>query len=205
MKKFLLALILALIVLTSIQLWFTSQRTDQKNEVEQSTGQGEAQIGGDFTLTNQFGKTVHAADFHAKVMLVFFGFTHCPDICPATMAALSQTMALLGDKADKVTPVFISVDPTRDRPAVLKDFLASFDKRMVGLTGTPEQIKQVAEAYKVYYSQVDPAGKPTGSADYSIDHSAFIYMMGKDGKYVRLFDYNTPAQEMAHAIAAYLD
>lgn len=208
MKKFSLTLIAALLALTVIQLWLTSGRTDQKKEMDLASTPGQAQIGGDFTLTDQSGKIVHAADFKGKVMLVFFGFTQCPDICPVTVATLSKTMSLLGDKADQVAPLFISVDPLHDTPAILKDFLSNFDHRMVGLTGTPEQIEQVAEAYKVYYSKPDvPAdAKPDDNkGEYAIDHSAFIYMMGKDGKYVRIFPYNATEQEMTQAVEHYLN
>lgn len=221
MRKFLLALILALIVLTSAQLWFTRNKTDQKIQVEDSMAQSEAKLGGDFILTDQDGKKVSATDFRGKIMLVFFGFTRCPDVCPVTVAALSKTMELLGDNADKVVPVFISVDPDNDKPEVLKAYLEPFDKRMVGLTGSKQQIKQIADEYKVYYakSMVDhdenedkdaekPSGKEAAKAgddDYTIDHSAFIYMMGKDGKYMHMFPYNAPATDMARFIGRGLD
>ena len=119
-------------------------------KVDQADGQGEAAVGGDFTLTNQAGQPVRQADFHGRVMLVFFGFTHCPDICPVTVATLSKAMEQLGAQADQVAPVFITVDPERDTPQVMKDFLSNFDKHMIpAVTGTPDQTKQVTEAYKV--------------------------------------------------------
>jgi protein SCO1/2 len=194
MKKFFLFSILALLAVTALQISVTSGRTAQKQAVEAESGG--AQIGGDFTLTDQNGKTVHAADYHGRIALVFFGFSHCPEICPVTLGTVTKAMEQLGPLADQVVPIFISIDPENDSPAVLKDFLANFDKRMVGLTGTPEQIKQVAEAYKAYYSH--PA--TPGAADYDIDHSAYIYMMGKDGKYMRLFPYDANAQDIAHAL-----
>jgi len=192
-----------LLAFTVVSLWMTGDRTDQKKQADQAAEPAETLIGGDFALTDQNGHLVHESDFHGRVMLVFFGFTHCPDECPATVATLTRAMALLGDKADQVVPIFISVDPESDTPPVLKDFLSNFDKRFVGLTGTPEEIKKVAELYKVYYARSDTAdGKAafdSKNPDYSVDHSAFIYMMGKDGKYVRIFPYNTSEQDIARA------
>jgi cytochrome oxidase Cu insertion factor (SCO1/SenC/PrrC family) len=205
MKNLLFTLVILLLAVTTLQLWSTQERTTQKKEMELTAGQGEAQIGGPFTLIDQHGKTVTEGDFLGKVMLVFFGFTHCPDICPVTVATLSKTMALLGEKADLVVPVFITVDPQRDTPDVMRDYLANFDQRMVGLTGTPEQIKQVETAYKAYAAR--SSGENTASdagKDYTMDHSGYIYIMGKDGKYFRIYPYNTSEQEIAKAVENYL-
>ncbi len=188
-----------LLAFTCWSLWMTSEKTNQKNEVDQAEGQGEAQIGGDFALTDQNGQSVHESDFRGRIMLVFFGFTHCPDICPVTVAALSKAMELLGSQADGVAPIFITVDPERDTPAVMKDYLSNFDKHMIGLTGTPEEIKRVTEAYKVYFAKAPLPAEGNG-ADYGVDHSAFIYMMGKDGKFIRLFQNNADAAEIAGAV-----
>ena len=211
MRKFLLILILVLIAITSVQLWITKDRTTQKKEIELTAPQAELQIGGTFTLIDQMGKTVHDTDFNGRVMLVFFGFTHCPDECPATVLMFSKMMELLGDKADQVVPIFISVDPQRDTPEVMKNFLSNFDKRIIGLTGTPEQIKKVGEAYKIYYAKTDMSGEPVATdkkdaktTDYAIDHSAYIYMMGKDGKYLRIYPYNITEQELVRAVGRYL-
>ncbi|NDF13580.1 MAG: SCO family protein [Proteobacteria bacterium] len=149
MKKLLLAVVGILIAVTSFQLWMTKDAPisgDGPSTVIDSS----VQIGGDFTLTDQLGRRVSASDFKGKVMLVFFGFTHCPDICPVTVATLSKTMESLGDKGDRVAPLFITVDPGRDSPEVLKDYLAPFDSRIVGLTGSDEEIIQVQQAYKAY-------------------------------------------------------
>jgi protein SCO1/2 len=155
-------------------------------------------IGGSFSLTDQNGKKVTDADFRGKIMLVFFGYTHCPDICPVTVSTLSKTMGLLGDKADAVVPIFITLDPKRDTPAVLKDYLANFDKRMVGLTGSPKDIKKAADAYKVYFSVAEASKQKNG--DYMVDHSTIIYMMGKDGSYLEHFSYDAKEQDIANAI-----
>lgn len=164
-----------------------------------ATSSGAVPIGGAFELTDQQGKTVRDGDFRGRAMLVFFGFTHCPDICPTTVSTLSKTMEILGDKADQVAPIFITVDPKRDTPRAMKDYLAHFDPRLVGLTGTQEQVKRAANAYKVYFSQAK-----TGD-DYMVDHSSIVYLMDKNGQYVRHFSYDEPAQAFADGVAAYLE
>lgn len=172
---------------------------DAKHGAHDSAPASNAVIGGPFHLTDQHGKQISDADFRGRVMLVFFGFTHCPDICPVSVSSLSKAMELLGDKADKTAPVFITVDPKRDTPKTMKDYLAAFDRRMVGLSGAPAKIKQAADAYKVYFSE--SAG---GDGDYMVNHSGIIYMMGTDGKYVRHFSYDAAPQEIANAVKDYL-
>jgi cytochrome oxidase Cu insertion factor (SCO1/SenC/PrrC family) len=196
MNRFLLLLIAVLLGFTSWSLWMTSEKTSQTSQLDQAEERKEAEVGADFTLTNQQGQLVHATDYRGRIMLVFFGFTRCPDICPVTVANMSKAMELLGSQADSVAPVFISVDPEHDTPVVMKDFVSNFDKHMIGLTGSMEQIKQVTEAYKVYFAK---ASLPAGNG-YAVDHSAFIYMMGKDGKFRRLFQNNADAAEIARAV-----
>ena len=195
MRRFLLLLVVILSAFTSWLIWMTSERTSQKITADQSDAPGEA-VGGDFTLTDQQGRTVRASDFRGRIMLVFFGFTRCPDICPVTVATLSKTMELLGADAGHAAAIFISVDPERDTPAVMKDYLSNFDPHMVGLTGTPGQIRKATEAYKVYFAK---APQPQGS-DYTVDHSTFIYMMGKDGKFLQVFENNADAADIARAV-----
>jgi protein SCO1/2 len=189
----------------------TKDRTDQAKSVEMSTGSGEAAVGGDFTLIDQNGHTVQDTDFRGRLMLVFFGFTHCPDICPVSVATLSQAMGKLGEKADQVAPIFITVDPERDTPQVMKEYLANFDKHMIGLTGSAAQIQQAAAAYKAYAAKHEMEESPhdedhhhdgdhESQGDYTVDHSGFIYLMGKDGKFIRLFPYNASVDEITHAV-----
>lgn len=162
---------------------------------------GKALIGGPFTLTDQNGKTVTDRDFRGRFMLVFFGFTHCPDICPAELQVMSQSLDALGPKADEVVPIFITLDPERDTPEIVGAYVKNFGPRFLGLTGSPEAIAAAAKAYRVAYSkfQDDPA-----SGDYSIDHSALVYLMGKDGEYVTHFAYGTPADKMTEELKRYL-
>ena len=162
---------------------------------------GKALIGGPFTLIDQNGKTVTDSDFRGRFMLVFFGFTHCPDICPAELQVMSASLDALGPKAAEVVPIFITLDPERDTAAVMAAYVKNFGARFVGLTGSPEAIATAAKAYRVAYAkfQEDPA-----SSDYSVDHSALVYLMGKDGEYVTHFPYGTPAGKMTEELNRYL-
>jgi protein SCO1/2 len=155
-------------------------------------------VGGPFTLENGNGQQVTDRDFRGKYMLVYFGYTFCPDVCPTTLSEVADAMDKLGPKADRVQPIFITVDPKRDTPEVVKQYVAAFSPRLIGLTGTPEQIATVAKEYRVYYAdhQTEP-----GSKDYSVDHSSVLYLMGPDGKFIGPI---RPDEDGAH-MAADLD
>ena len=162
---------------------------------------GKALIGGPFSLVDQTGKTVTDQDFRGRYMLVFFGFTHCPDICPAELQVMSAALDELGPKADEVVPIFITLDPERDTQAAMGAYVKNFGQRFVGLTGSPEQIAAVAKAYKVAYAKFQ---QDKASNDYSIDHSALVYFMGKDGEYITHFAYGTPASKMTETLRRYI-
>ena len=162
---------------------------------------GKALIGGPFTLVDQTGKTVTDQDFRGRYMLVFFGFTHCPDICPAELQVMSASLDALGPKADSVVPIFITLDPERDTQAAMAAYVKNFGPRFVGLTGSSEQIAAAAKAYRVAYSKFQ---QDKTSSDYSIDHSALVYLMGKDGEYITHFAYGTPASQMTETLRRYL-
>jgi protein SCO1 len=142
-------------------------------------------IGGPFTLTASNGQKVTDSDFRGKWLLVYFGYTHCPDICPTTLAEVSETLTSLGPLATEVQPFFVTIDPERDTPKMVGDFINSIDDRIIGLTGTPAQIAVVAKEYHVYYAKDPPS--PAAGEDYAMDHTAFVYVMGSDGKYLTLF------------------
>ena len=156
-------------------------------------------IGGPFTLIDQEGKTVTAADFKGEPILVFFGYTHCPDVCPTTLDSLSQMLKALGPDR-KAAALFITLDPSRDTPSVMKDYLSSFDPRIVGLTGSQSAIDDVARAYRVYVKKV-----PTGDGNYSVDHTSVVYLMDKNGAFVESFnpDLDKPV-EAAATLSKYL-
>ncbi len=155
---------------------------------------GKALVGGAFTLTDNSGKRVTDQDYRGKYTLVFFGFTSCPDICPAGLQLMSGALEKLGPKAQRITPIFISVDPERDTPEKLAAYVKNFDPRLVGLTGTSDEIAAVAKAYKVYYAKVPNKERP---GDYTMDHTSIIYVMDSKGEFVTHFTPSTSVDEMA--------
>ena len=154
---------------------------------------GKALVGGPFTLVDDTGKRVTDKDYRGRYMLVFFGFTSCPDICPAGLQLISAALDKLGPKADRVTPIFISVDPERDTPQKLAEYVKSFNPRLVGLTGTPDEIAAVTKAYKVYFQKVPNNERP---ADYGMDHTSIIYLMDPNGEFVAHFTPSTTVDDM---------
>ena len=161
---------------------------------------GGVSVGGPFSLVDSAGKPVTDASFRGRFMLVYFGYTFCPDVCPTELQMVANALALLGKDADRVAPIFITVDPERDTPEVIGGYTKLFDPRLIGLTGTPAQIAAAAKAYRVYYARATSKD----SATYLMDHSSFIYLMGPDGKLSALFKQGTTAQELADGIRAKL-
>lgn len=149
-------------------------------------------IGGPFKLVDQNGKTVTDADLKGKWHLVFFGYTHCPDACPTALNEMALALDQLGGKKSSVGVFFISVDPERDTPAVLKDYLASFDAPVTGLTGTPQEVAQAAKDYRVYYAK-----HPRADGGYDMDHSAVIYIMDPQGRFTATFTPDASSDDMA--------
>jgi len=155
-------------------------------------------IGGPFTLTATDGRTVTDADFKGHPFLVYFGYTHCPDVCPTTLFSLSQVLKALGPDT-KLKVLFITVDPARDTPTDMKEYLANFDSRIIGLSGTEAQTRAVESAYRVYAKKV-----PGEGSDYSMDHTSIIYLMDKDGRFVSAFNADQPAKTAAAELENYL-
>lgn len=150
------------------------------------------QIGGPFALIDQDGSPRTDADFRGKVLLVYFGYTYCTDICPTDLQAISTAIDKLGPAGESVQPLFITVDPEHDTPDAIKLYVALFHPRLVGLTGTAKQVKTVARAYKVYYAKNEQSKK----SDPVIDHSGFVFLVGRDGKYLGFFPPGTSADRM---------
>lgn len=173
----------------------TTQQSGQPQVVS-----GKALIGGPFTLTDHNGRRVTEKDFAGEFMLVFFGYTYCPDICPGELQVISAVMDQLGEKAKKVTPVFITVDPERDTVEQMKSYVENFHPRLVGLTGTPEEIRAAAKAYRIYYQKADSES----AADYLMDHSSVVYLMSPEGEYLTHFAYGTGVDKMTQGIAKFL-
>jgi protein SCO1/2 len=157
-----------------------------------------AAVGGPFQLVDQDGKAVSDRDLAGRPSLVFFGFTHCPDVCPTTLFEVSEILRALGPDADKVQALFVTVDPERDTPDKLKDYLSSFDPHLRGLTGDSAAVAAVTKAYRVYVRKVPQEN------GYTMDHTAIVYLMGKDGRFVAPFNLKRRAAEAAADLRKYL-
>jgi cytochrome oxidase Cu insertion factor (SCO1/SenC/PrrC family) len=160
-------------------------------------------FGGPFRLIDQTGNVRTNLDFKGQFMLITFGYTFCPDICPTDLATMATALDLLGGQSDKVQPIFITIDPERDTPSHLKDYVAAFYPRLIGLSGSNVEIQQVAKAYRVHRSKIINPAKP--SDEYLVNHSSLTYLMGKDGEFLSMFPYGTKPEFMAQAIAKYLN
>ena len=158
-----------------------------------------AAIGGPFQLTDQSGQTVTEKNLQGRPTLIFFGFTHCPDVCPTELFEVSEILRAMGKDADKVNAYFVSVDPERDTAAAMKDYLSSFDPHLKGLTGDPAAIAKVLSAYRVYSKKV-----PLKDGDYTMDHTALIYLMDRDGHFVSPFNLKRKPEESAADLKRYL-
>ncbi|MBX6426797.1 MAG: SCO family protein [Variibacter sp.] len=156
-------------------------------------------IGGPFSLVDQNGRTITDADLKGHPFLVFFGFTHCPDVCPTTLFEVSEVLRQLGPEGEEARALFVTVDPERDTPAVLKDYLSSFDPRLIGVTGSREAIEQMLKTYRVYARKV-----PRENGDYTMDHTAIVYLMDKQGRFVAPFNLKRPPAEAAADLRRYL-
>ncbi|MCW8905165.1 MULTISPECIES: SCO family protein [Sedimenticola] len=157
-------------------------------------------IGGDFTLINHEGKTFHLQQLRGKVVLLFFGYTYCPDICPTELAGVSRVLDGLGTDADRVQGVFVSLDPERDTPRVLKDYLGYFNQQLIGLTGSDDAIRQVAIRYQVRYQK-----HSLSNGSYSLDHSANLYIIDQDGQLFSVVPYGLPPEHVQRVVRSLLD
>ena len=158
-----------------------------------------AAIGGPFQLTDQAGQTVTEKDLQGRPTIIFFGFTHCPDVCPTSLFEMSEVLKAMGKDADRVNAYFISVDPDRDTNEAMKDYLSSFDPHLKGLTGDADAVAKVLSAYRVYARKV-----PLKDGDYTMDHTALIYLMDRDGKFVAPFNIKRTPEEAAADLKHYL-
>jgi protein SCO1/2 len=165
----------------------------------QGNGAGGSAIGGPFKLIDQNGKPITDQDMKGRPYLVFFGYTHCPDVCPTTLFELSEVLRVLGPDADKTGALFVSIDPERDTPAAMKDYLSSFDPHLVGATGDAKAIDAAEKAYRVYAKKV-----PGEKGDYSMDHTALVYLMDKQGRFVAPFKLDRKPEEAAAELRRYM-
>jgi protein SCO1/2 len=158
-----------------------------------------AAIGGPFQLTDQSGQTVTDKNMQGRPTLIFFGFTHCPDVCPTSLFEISEVLKALGKNADRVNAYFVTVDPERDTPAAMKDYLSSFDPHLQGLTGSADQVAKVITEYRVYARKV-----PLKDGDYTMDHTALIYLMDRDGRFISPFNLKRTPEQAAADLKHYL-
>jgi protein SCO1/2 len=158
-------------------------------------------VGGPFTLTDQDGARRSLSDFRGRLVLLYFGFTYCPDICPTDLMSVGNLIRLLGPEGDRLQPVFVTLDPARDKPEVLRAYVASFHPSFVALTGTEDEVRRVATSYKVFFEKVRPPGANT----YLIDHSAYVFLLDREGRFITLFPPGTPQERMAVMVREQLE
>lgn len=188
-------IIILAIFITIVSMYFLLNT--QPNKITNNASTQKIAIGGDFTLMDQNGAIFNSNKLSGKYSLIYFGFTYCPDICPDSLEKITHVLDTLNSYNLSVTPVFITIDPKRDTPEILKQYTSHFHKDFIALTGTDQQIKEVADLFKVYY-QIAPEKKNT--EDYMVDHSAFIYLMDKSGNYLAHFDTSETQDVITHKI-----
>jgi cytochrome oxidase Cu insertion factor (SCO1/SenC/PrrC family) len=206
-KQALLAAFAALLVVTSLAGGSEQGRAAQTAE-ERAAAQamddlmyGRVAVGGPFTLTDQSGRRRSDSEFRGKLLLVYFGYTYCPDICPTDLQQIGLAIEHLGEDGSAVQPLFITIDPARDTPDVLAQYVPSFYPRLIGLTGTADEIAAVAHEYKVIYRKY----QPTDGGPYMIDHTGFTYIIDPSGKYRGVIPPGTPEDRMQETIRTILE
>jgi len=188
-QTFLFALVVAFALLAAGLVWYVATELPE----QQAPGPvSYATIGGPFVLTDQNGQPRSDRDFRGRFVLLYFGYSFCPDVCPTTLQDMADAIAKLGPDARRVAPVFITVDPERDTPAVLRKYVGAFGPHFVGLTGSLADVTRVAHAYRVYFAK-----HPMPGGGYSVDHSGTIYLLGPDGKLVTIYDANAGPGQLA--------
>jgi protein SCO1/2 len=201
MKKIVIAWVVLILGLVLLLAWLGNGLLARTRSVDDASSSGQALITADFTLHNGVGKTVTAADYKGRYLLVYFGYTHCPDVCPTTLLLMTNTLNQLGKTEAKVQPIFISIDPERDTPQKAGDYASHFGKQLVGLSGSPAEIKHAADSFKVFYSKVEDSHSALG---YAVDHSGFIYLMGPDGAYITHFAPTVSEGELTQGLHHYV-
>ena len=186
------ALVPYLLLLAALAGGLLSHESEMVPGLGKSVIIGQATVGGPFRLTDQTGKTVSDADFHGRYMLIYFGYSFCPDVCPTTLGVMAQALDKLGADSSRVVPVFITIDPARDTPKVLADYMKAFAPSFVGLTGSDAQIKAVEKEYRVYAVK-----RPLDNGNYGMDHSSVLYLMAPNGKMISFYDEAISPDDLA--------
>jgi cytochrome oxidase Cu insertion factor (SCO1/SenC/PrrC family) len=193
-RRALIPYLLLVAALAGGVLWYESSRVPGLGRIVTT---GAADVGGPFSLTNHSGKTVTDRDFRGRYMLVYFGYSFCPDVCPTTLGVMAEALQKAGGKAQRIAPVFITIDPERDTPQVLGEYMKAFGPQFIGLTGSPAAIKDVEKKYRVY-----AAKRPLDKGGYGMDHSSVLYLMGPDGKMISFYDEAISPDELAKDLRA---
>ena len=199
-----LGVVIGLVLASTLAAWQITQDQSRREalavqakvEAQPEAVKPAPAIGGHFDLIDQDGKPVTDAAYAGKYTLIYFGFTYCPDMCPTGLQSISRAMDLLGDKAVQVQPLFITVDPERDTPKVVKEYVGNFHPSIIGLTGTAAQVAAAAKAYKVYYKKAEQVD----DTNYMMDHSTLIFLMGPDGKFIDTFQEDVEPQLLVQGI-----
>ena len=193
-KEALIPYLLLIAALAGGLLWHESETIPGLGRTVVS---GQIAVGGPYALTDQDGKPRASTDFRGKYQLVYFGYSFCPDVCPTTLAVMAAALDKMGVDQNRIVPVFITVDPARDSPPVLKKYMAAFGPRFIGLTGSAQQIAQVEKEFRVYAKK-----QPLADGNYGMDHSSVIYLMGPDGKLVSFYDEAISPEDLAKDLRA---
>ena len=188
-KQALIPYLLLILALAGGVLWHESRQVPGLGKVVST---GIADVGGPFRLVDHTGKTVTERDFRGRYMLIYFGYSYCPDVCPTTLGVVAEALQKLGSQGQRVTPILITIDPERDTPKVLADYVKAFGPQFVGLTGSVEAIKDVEKKYRVYATK-----RPLEKGGYGMDHSSVLYLMGPNGKLVSYYDEAISPDDLA--------
>ena len=183
----------AVAVALAVFIWLNVWLDSGQHAIDDSSNGPTSAVSPTFSLTDQLGNFVTEQAYRGEWLLVFFGFTNCPDICPTTLAELAQVMEGLGTNAESVTPLFISIDPSRDRPKTMAEYVTAFHSTIVGLTGTAAQISAAVGSFKAYFEKRPLASAPDG---YTMGHTSAVYLISPTGVFVRTYSYGTPAEEI---------
>jgi len=192
-RRILIPAIIVLGTAAFLLLYLPGMRSERQ---QVTTVSGTAAIGGEFTMVDQKNQTVTSESLKGRHLLVYFGFTHCPDVCPISLQTMTTALEIAGPIGDGVVPVFITVDAERDTPQVMADYVANFHPRFLALTGNAEQIRQATQAYRVYFQKA----KEESPGDYMMDHSGFVYFMDPTGTYITHFKPDVTGEQMAARI-----
>jgi len=193
LKIALVALVISILTVVGTTAWLMSEINSGTSSRTSFTN---VQLGGPFTLTDHTGNHVSNTDFYDHFMLIYFGYTHCPDVCPTELSNIATALDILGPQAENIVPLFITLDPQRDTPEALANYVPLFHERLVGLTGTETEVAAVAKAYSVFYEKIESER----TTDYTLKHTTLIYLIRPDGKLVESFPHGTTPTEISDAI-----